>query len=151
MISVIFARYHDLPKAECAGSLCTRHYQFHSSSSSSLGGSARENVAVSSGPLLSGTRTLPSADKSSSSSKSDAVLGAGEVLRVFDEGDVGESEGPKGLEVTDATEGVVASADGEVSAARSELAASEMRRDARFWLFVKLINDVWRQSPFIKQ
>ena len=72
-------------------------------------------------------------------------------MRVFDEGDVGESEGPKGLEVTDATEGVVASADGEVSAARSELAASEMRRDARFWLFVKLINDVWRQSPFIKQ
>ena len=131
------------------------HYQFHSSSSSNLGGSARENVVVSIGPLVSGTRTLPSAETSSSSSRGDTELGAGEDLCAADDGDLGERDGPKGLAVTDATEGVAgpgAVGEVDVSAAKSELAASEMRRDARFWLFVNLVeSEVGRQSLCVKQ
>ena len=52
----------------------------------------------------------------------------------------GERDAAKGLEEmdTDVEEGAGEVLEGDVSAAKSELAASEKRRDARFWLFVNL-------------
>ena len=74
--------------------------------------------------LDTGTRTLPSAGASSSSSRSERALEEGDtpLVEVVDTGR--DEEGVDG--------------EGEVRAAKSELAASEMRSEARFWLFVNL-------------
>ena len=65
---------------------------------------------------------------SSSSSRSDRALEEGEtpLVEVVDTGR--DEEGVDG--------------EGEVRAAKSELAASEMRSEARFWLFVNLCKHV---------
>ena len=89
--------------------------------------------------MLSGTRTLPRPDASSSSSRRDDALGAADVPDTGDDA-IGERVAEKGLDVTETPEGVGAGDDeeGEVRAAKSELAASEMRSEARFWLLVNL-------------
>ena len=125
-------------------------HQFHSSSSSSrlllLLLSLRAGDGVGASGLCCGRSTLPSAGASSSSSRSDCALapdaeGEGNEVGVGDELS-GESDAAKGLEEmeTDVAveEGVGEDAAG-VNAAKSELAASEKRRDARFWLFVNLV------------
>ncbi len=51
----------------------------------------------------------------------------------------GERDAAKGFEEIETDEGAGEEVlEGEVSAAKSELAASEKRSDARFWLFVNL-------------
>ncbi len=83
--------------------------------------------------IESGTRTLPrSAGASSSSSRSERALVEGEGV------------GPAAVEKWAPREragGVLEEGEGEVSAAKSEFAASEMRSEARFWLFVNLRGD----------
>lgn len=121
-------------------------YQFHSSSSSNrlrfcfgagAGTGAGVRAGVRTGPLVSGTSTLPRPSPASSSSRSDCALGEDGC------GDVesGESVAAKGLEVIEKEEGTgceVEVADGEASAAKIELDTSEMRREARFWPFENL-------------
>ena len=87
----------------------------------------------------SGTSTLPSPSAVPSSVSSSEVIEDGAV----GEAPSGEIAAPKGLAETE-TEEVDAvwedeePGDGEESAAKSEDAASEMRREARFWLLVNL-------------
>lgn len=120
-------------------------YQFHSSSSSNrlrlcfcAGTGAEARTGARTGPLVSGTSTLPRPSPASSeSSRSDCALGedgCGEV-------ESGESVAAKGLEVIEKDEGTgweVEVADGEASAAKIELDTSEMSREARFWPFENL-------------
>ena len=116
-------------------------HQFHSSSSSSrlllLLLSLRAGDGVGASGLCCGRSTLPSAGASSSSSRSDCAL-APDAEGVGDELS-GERDAAKGLEEIETDVAVEVGEDAAgVSAAKSELAASEKRRDARFWLFVNL-------------
>ena len=91
----------------------------------------------------SGTSTLPSAAwPASSSSRSDVVEGAGDVPAgdaAVGDAPRGESAAPNGFEETETdVEACWEEGAAGVSAAKSELAASEKRSEARFWLLVNL-------------
>ena len=92
--------------------------------------------------LDTGTRTLPSEEEpSSSSSSSDCALAAGDALyEGVGEVESGERDAANGLEEIETEEGAgwAEGVDGGANAAKSEFAASEKRREARFWLFVNL-------------
>lgn len=86
--------------------------------------------------IESGTRTLPrSAGASSSSSRSERALVEGEG--VGPEAAAVEKWAPRER----AGGALEEEGEGEVSAAKSEFAASEMRSEARFWLLVNLRGD----------
>lgn len=89
--------------------------------------------------IESGTRTLPrSAGASSSSSRSERALVEGEG--VGPEAAAVEKWAPRDRAGA-AVGALEEEGEGEVSAAKSEFAASEMRSEARFWLFVNLRGD----------